>query len=194
MRKKSFGQQKKNTLDSLIEMIRLRMITPHIKNNSVVLDIGCGYHAKLLKKLSPLIQKGIGIDISIKDEHPLRNITLKKGNVENKLPFKDSQFDTITALALIEHLDHPIKTLKESYRVLRPKGSLLLTTPSKKSQLLLEILSKFNLISKSEIMDHKRYYDSETLIKDLKQAGFRRENILVKYFEFGFNIFTKTTK
>jgi len=38
-------------------------------------------------------------------------------DLEKKLPFKDRQFDVVTALDILEHLDNPHDALQELYRV-----------------------------------------------------------------------------
>ncbi len=47
-----------------------------------------------------------------------------------QLPFADRRFDLITANMFVEHLDDPIETLKEVYRVLKPGGVFLFHTPN----------------------------------------------------------------
>ena len=51
------------------------------------------------------------------------------------MPFKEASFDSIVAGELIEHLDRPWDFLEEAYRVLRPGGHLLITTPNKEAWL-----------------------------------------------------------
>jgi len=194
MRKTSFGQNNNSFLDRIIEKLRSREVLPHIKNNSNLLDLGCGYYANFLVSLSPIISKGTGIDFSITKKNIPNNIILKKSNIDNKLPFAANYFDIILALALIEHVDNPLKLLKEGHRVLKTKGSILITTPSKISKPLLNLLAKYNLISREEILDHKRYYNPAQLSNQLIKAGFKKDNIKVKYFEMGANILAKATK
>lgn len=49
----------------------------------------------------------------------------------NVIPFSDDSFDIVNFAETLEHLSfNPLPTLKELYRVLKPGGSLLLTTPN----------------------------------------------------------------
>jgi len=44
----------------------------------------------------------------------------------HKLPFKKDTFDRVTCVETLEHDDNPFKTLSEIYRVLKPKGEVVL--------------------------------------------------------------------
>ncbi|MCA9285936.1 MAG: class I SAM-dependent methyltransferase, partial [Phycisphaerales bacterium] len=46
-----------------------------------------------------------------------------------RLPFPDATFRAVALLDVIEHLDNPVRTLREIERVLTPGGALLVTTP-----------------------------------------------------------------
>jgi len=51
-----------------------------------------------------------------------------------KLPFEDNAFDAVVFNELLEHLRiNPIFTLSEVWRVMKPTGTLILTTPNLKS-------------------------------------------------------------
>jgi ubiquinone/menaquinone biosynthesis C-methylase UbiE len=82
------------------------------------------------------------------------------------LPFKDNSFDLATIWEVIEHLPRKdVNTaLREIRRVLKPDGYLFLSTP------------KFDL--RSTLLDPAwylghRHYRQDTLIKLLRQNGFR---------------------
>jgi SAM-dependent methyltransferase len=51
---------------------------------------------------------------------------------DGQLPFDDAQYDVVTLIELIEHIERPLieSLLREAARVLRPGGRLLLTTPN----------------------------------------------------------------
>jgi ubiquinone/menaquinone biosynthesis C-methylase UbiE len=193
MRKISWGEYNKSLPDILIEKVRSTKISKYIKGGSVLLDLGCGFEAPFLKSISKKIKTGIGIDVSVAKDKRSKNITLVKGRVDEKIKMESNQFDAVTALAIIEHVENPEKMLKESYRLLKKGGDILITTPSKYSKPILEFLAfKLHVISQEEIGDHKRYYDIGSLRDALKKSGFI--NIKLEYFEFGINLFAKATK
>lgn len=47
------------------------------------------------------------------------------------LPFKDNSFDLVTSISVIEHIpnENDLSVIKEIWRVLRPRGKLVLTIP-----------------------------------------------------------------
>lgn len=194
-RKTSHFEKKEPVLESLLRYFRFNKIKPYILPNSNILDLGCGYNAYLLTKLSRHIGKGTGIDTSVTKLKIANNIRLIKGNVDKKLNFKKNSFDVVTCLATIEHVNKPKVLLNEVYRVLRPGGTLLITTPSIKNKPVLEFLAnKFRLLSKDEIKDHKRYFDPTSLENELIRAGFTKQKTEIEYFQLGLNIFAKAQK
>lgn len=52
----------------------------------------------------------------------------------NKLPFKDETFDAVLCTQVLEHLSNPAECLKSMYRVLKPRGRLILTVPMSQSE------------------------------------------------------------
>lgn len=192
-RKKSWGEEHKSLLDRIIEDLRFNKINKYISKDCTLLDLGCGYNATLLKRYSNSIKQGTGIDLSVNIN--LKNVKLIKGRIDKKIKLPSNKFDIITSLAVIEHVDSPETMLKEAYRLLKKNGTLLITTPSKYNKPILEFLAfKLKTISKSEIEDHKRYYDKTSLRKELISSGFMQNKIKVKYFQLGLNIFAIAKK
>lgn len=106
-----------------------------------------------------------------------------------KLPFKDSEFDVVCLLAVLEHLNYPFDMMQEIARVLKPKGVAILTVPSHLAKPVLEFLSfKLKIVSEDEIADHKRYYNK----KDLLSLSANLNTLKLakhKYFQCGMNNF-----
>lgn len=97
-----------------------------------LLDIACGDGglAALVKEKYHEIH---GVELS--DE--VIGIAQKKGikaimcDLNNeRLPYPDGSFDAVTCLDIIEHVFDPARLIKESYRVLRSGGVLVLSTPN----------------------------------------------------------------
>src|SRR5262245_13695112 len=47
-----------------------------------------------------------------------------------KLPYANEKFDLVTATEVVEHLEHYREALREFFRVLKPGGLCILTTPN----------------------------------------------------------------
>lgn len=79
-----------------------------------ILDIGCG---------ESKTEGSLGMDI-IKESSA--NII---ADINKPLPFKDNTFDKIVMNHLLEHVDNVIKVMEELYRILRPKGGIIIRVP-----------------------------------------------------------------
>lgn len=105
--------------------------------NKVVLDAGCGsgYGADGLIRSGA--KKVYGVDInseSIKycqEHHQQENLEFSIGDLA-KLDLPDKSFDLIVAFEVIEHVKDCPKVISEFYRLLKPGGKLILSTPNKK--------------------------------------------------------------
>ncbi len=103
-------------------------------SKSLVLDIasGIGYGAKILSKNA---KKVMGVDIDKKTVY-LANKRYGSNNVEfiwgdaQKIPLSKKSVDNAVTIETIEHLKNPKKFVKELYRVLKPKGFVILSTPN----------------------------------------------------------------
>lgn len=176
-------------LEPILRSLRIRRVLPYIRNHQHcrLLDIGCGWEARLLKEIEPYIAAEVGIDtkvpIFIKGKLRTERLILK-----DCLPHPDKSFEIVTMLAVLEHLEQPEAILREIHRILTPGGQLVLTVPSKSARPVLEFLVfRIGMISSTEIADHKTYYDRDSLTRVLESAGF----VLLKhqYFQLGMNNF-----
>lgn len=122
----------------LLEHIaRYTFSTPYV--NGRVLDIACGSgygSLKVAKDRKEQIDEIIGVDIS-EDAlqyavhnyyHPL--LTFKQGDaMDSALPQEIGQFDTILSFETIEHVKDDRLFIKRMYDLLKPGGTLILSTP-----------------------------------------------------------------
>lgn len=113
---------------------RLKIFESFLKDHNYdkVLDAGCGDGglAKLIKEKWKC--DVYGADISRKGIILANNsgVKAKVANLSEKIPFSDNFFDLVIANEIIEHLINPDIFLEEIRRILKPGGSLILTTPN----------------------------------------------------------------
>ncbi len=118
-----YGFKAENRSDHkrILELLR-------VKPKDRVLEIGCGFGV-LLKKIPSEKKEGIETNDVAIEECRKRGLLVTKANAEKGLLFKDSSFDIVIMNEVIEHFKNPERILKECYRVLSPKGKVIITTP-----------------------------------------------------------------
>lgn len=150
----------------------LSLIKNHVPLNGKTLDIGCGVgeFCEMLRSLD--------FDVIATDGEPRQAKVVKElglpmvvSNFEYNLPFKPCTFDFVTTLEVIEHLVRAEYFLEEIYRILKPRGYLVLSTPNFLFyQSRLWYLFGYDLINEGV---HIRFFTPQKLKHTLNQAGFK---------------------
>lgn len=147
---------RKQIIQSLLQEISL-------KNNSRILDAGCGTGGNM--KILARFGNVIGIDnspeaIKFCKKRCFENIQLK--NIENT-GFSDNSFDLIVALDILEHLENDVEALKEFHRILKEDGYILISVPA----------YQFLWSEHDAAVHHKRRYSMKEINKCLLKANFQ---------------------
>lgn len=165
-----FEIQKKHWWFTSKKIIVLDTISQYVSLNksASILDIGCGSGLMLnaLEKLGSTT----GMDMS--DEAIMFSKEIFKGPIEqgylpNNIPFESNQFNLITALDIIEHIEDDIASLKSIRTMLKQNGRAIITVPA-----YMFLWSHFD-----ELNEHKRRYTLSELKFKLHQSGFTIEKI-----------------
>lgn len=102
----------------------------HWKGVALDVGIGGGGWARYLRK-SNNFEKIIGIDILDCRDEDMRDIDFFLVNLAEKpLPFNANTVDCIFAIEVLEHLENPRFFIREVFRVLKPGGQFIMSTPS----------------------------------------------------------------
>jgi ubiquinone biosynthesis O-methyltransferase len=150
----------------------ISMIDP--KPEEVILDGGCG-NARDLIQLAPHGCKCLGIDFSpnmieeAKKELATRNIQrveVEVGDLTN-LRFSDQTFDKVFASEVLEHVPDYRKAVSEMARVLKPGGTLVVTTPNRHS---LYGFDRYIICQRILRLKHRHPSDEWKTFKELASA------------------------
>jgi ubiquinone/menaquinone biosynthesis C-methylase UbiE len=113
----------------------------YVQKNSRVLDLACGNGFGTMKLVESGAQLVIGGDVSEealthctqKYQHQIRQNQFEFRKLDaTKLDVEDSFFDLVVSFETIEHIDDYQSAVKEFWRILKPGGKLILSTPNQK--------------------------------------------------------------
>ncbi len=172
-------------------------IAEHYQEGAI-LEIGAfPYH--LTMSLHKLAYPCIGVDLTPEraaNRIQQEGLDVRKCDIEKEpLPFPSESVDLIVFNEVLEHLRvDPLFTLSEINRVMRPSGTLLLTTPNLYAiqrivKLILgrgfnDPLSEFMKLRRIGHMGHIREYSATEVQRFLGFAGFQVKNLSFEHYYF----------
>lgn len=174
---------------------RLRVIgkcfKKYLKNCSKVVDVGSGH------SIFSMVSDSWDFEITCcdLDKEVIENGLKNRNDYEwvysdvSTLPFEDESFDGLYAGEIIEHLVDPEKGLDEWMRVLKPGGTMILTTPN-----AARLINRVNCTredANSEHISEMTYAELKSLFKSKGLKVLDRKGI---YLEFFFNYFRRGQK
>ncbi len=101
-------------------------------------------------------------------------------DLNKKLQFKDAQFDVISCIEVIEHLENPRQIVRDLARALKPDGLLVLTTPNNESwRSILSYVFRghFVAFTDSSYPAHITALNQVDIYRILKECGFSRMEV-----------------
>jgi len=149
--------------------------------NKRVIEVGCGlgYFCQEMSRRGAVIT---GIDVGDKlIQIAKRRSPSGKFMVGSALdiPFRKNKYDITLCTEVIEHTENPAKAISELFRVTKPGGMIIITTPNKFYKPFFDLLSFFKI---------RLYQGNENWlsINNLKKIIARNKGEIVKerYFNF----------
>lgn len=124
----------KGTSSDAIYRLALKLLIKRPPLNGNLLEYGAGT-GSLITRLLRLGYSGkvTGADILPKPEFLAGNATWIQGDLNGPLDLPGESFDVIISTEVIEHLENPRATFREFYRLLKPAGTIIVTTPNQES-------------------------------------------------------------
>jgi 2-polyprenyl-3-methyl-5-hydroxy-6-metoxy-1,4-benzoquinol methylase len=168
--------------DYFIQQWRMKKASQWIQNGSRVFDVGC-HQGEFLEALGEKINPSVGVDPLYKKNevtrHQLSSDLFKEG-----MPFDKGTFDAVVLLATIEHIHDKSVIARESARLLRPGGRVIITVPSIFVDKILEVLLFLRFVDGMSLEEHHQFNPDE-LPNIFKPEGFLLEK--KQKFQFGLN-------
>ena len=152
-----------------------------LAKNGQILDLGCG-NGSLSHELSKDGHRVCGIDQSYSGIQIARssfpNVEFVLGNVEEELSpdlFEIGAFDVVVSTEVVEHLYQPSKLIQNAFRLLKPSGHFIVSTPYHGYFKNLILALSGNLDRHFTALwdgGHIKFWSRETLSVLLTRAGF----------------------
>jgi ubiquinone/menaquinone biosynthesis C-methylase UbiE len=157
--------------------LRRAFLAAGVQAGQIVLDLGCGageFSAALLEDGATPIAVDVAAEALRRARERVPGLDARLWRGGEPLPLADNAADVVWAGEVIEHVVDVAPWLSEVRRVLRPGGTLLLTTPAHGPGTMLALaLSPRRFARHFEPRaDHVRFFSARTLRDLLGDLGF----------------------
>lgn len=161
-----------------------RYLLRYLPREGLILDAGSGplAYASFLRRY---VNRIIAIDLSVLDADEARKNDFALATVES-LPFKDSAFDSIYSLSVLQYCESDSGAMNEFHRVLEPGGRLLITVPTSRSifRLLRDLELRLGIYKYPEFNTLHHHYYTRRRIQELITGRFNIVDMRVYGYDF----------
>ena len=187
MKRKTVQRDLNGLLSNFLIKQRQNTVKPYLDKKRNILDLGCGVFRwnNLLQPATSYTGVDIELDIiSFNKKHYPEYSFYQKNLDKEELSLPQNNFDFVIMLAVLEHLEKPVKVLNEVRKTLQDDGIIILTTPHPRGENVLEIGSKVRIFSQDK-HQHQPLFNREKIQDIAEQAKLK----IVEFqtFLLGFN-------
>ena len=157
---------------------KVQRVEKNTESPGMIVDVGCG-NGDFLGKMKTRGWKCLGIEISnVMSEYATQKygIDVFNGEFEEARLSEDS-VDALTFWHSLEHLHDPMRVLKESYRVLKNDGLIIIKVPNIERYEFMLLKEKWPHL---DVPRHLYQWSARTLTQALKKTNFRK----IRLFHF----------
>jgi SAM-dependent methyltransferase len=110
---------------------RIDFIVQEVGKEKNVVELGCRFGGLLKHFVEGNKVTGADIDrTALKQCADMYGITTYLADLNDRLPFRDAEFDVVVLSEVLEHLPYPTITLSEAARICKPQGKLVGSVPN----------------------------------------------------------------
>ena len=164
-----------------------------VKHNDNVIEIGDSNIART-KQLAKYCHRLTGIEYYPK-RIPIntKNITYQQGNWQNLKNIKSNTYDLLVSSHTIEHIKDDLAAINETYRLLKPNGFALITTPNRQRliRLFIELFTGKKIFPYKEHQREYSYLDLQTLLPKSNFTKYQITPIGIGIYGGGLKLFFK---
>ena len=160
-------QSEEGLLSPFLRGQRFSAIRPYLRGR--ILDIGCG-SGQLANRLAPKDYVDVEID---RESFVSARASYRAYRFESDFPMMDEKFDTVVALAVIEHVPRPVELMERMAMHLNDSTGcrIVCTTPHPAFGWVHEFGAEIGLFSKHANDEHERLLSKEVLLNVADAAG-----------------------
>lgn len=173
--KARFSEDEKKKKEKIWQVLCRNYFQCYIKPTDKVLDIACGF-GEFLNNIEAQQKFAVDINPELKDQLP-SDIEFHLGSAANLYMFTNNSIDLVFASNFFEHLhskDIMVQVLFEIYRILKPKGSLMMMQPN----------YKYCADSYWDFFDHHIPISHLSMVEALVMTGFKLDIVHPKFMPF----------
>tara|TARA_Y100000590_G_scaffold413014_1_gene508451 strand:- start:49 stop:951 length:903 start_codon:yes stop_codon:yes gene_type:complete len=141
----------------------------NVLQNQNIADVGCGAGSLLY-----MTNRVVKSQIAIEPCRPYFEFLKNKGykvypDLSSAIKENNQTLDWVLSSQVIEHVESPVEFLKEIYKLLKPGGEAMISTPNR-NDILINLLDEFKEFFYRT--QHRWYFDKNCIEYCIKKVGF----------------------